>query len=293
MTPPETRAQWYRQQHGRDCPKVEHVGAGYLHDAADDRPYDVDGVSYCGRCHGWMGTEPVATPPRLLGRSQPEERWRAEQLWEELGGDLCICQRPDCPHWCESCQQKIDKITAALRGAPPANPVPEPLCPLCKGKGHNRWNTVCLCQYRAAEAADAGRPPTEPAMTPEKQFITPRPFHDDSPECPSCASLTAEIQQLKEQLEEVKQEWAECVAERNAAEAHLRTEHVVHADVQAAICGRAEAAERAQARLLDGLQQLGQQWRGLADAVPMTDFEQCADQLAAVVSASLIEKPVE
>lgn len=43
-------------EHGKDCPKVEHHGRGYLHEAADDRPYDVDGVMYCGRCHGWMGT---------------------------------------------------------------------------------------------------------------------------------------------------------------------------------------------------------------------------------------------
>ena len=42
-------------QHGRDCPKVAHVGDGYLHAANDDRPYDVDGIMYCGRCHGWMG----------------------------------------------------------------------------------------------------------------------------------------------------------------------------------------------------------------------------------------------
>lgn len=41
-------------KHGIDCPKVPHLGAGYLHDATDDRPYDVDGVLYCGRCHGWI-----------------------------------------------------------------------------------------------------------------------------------------------------------------------------------------------------------------------------------------------
>jgi len=47
-------------QHGRDCPKVQHLGAGYLHGADDDRPYDVDGVAYCGRCHGWLGAAPTA-----------------------------------------------------------------------------------------------------------------------------------------------------------------------------------------------------------------------------------------
>lgn len=44
-------------QHGRDCPKVQHHGEGYLHDAADDHPYRVDGVMYCGRCHGWLGMD--------------------------------------------------------------------------------------------------------------------------------------------------------------------------------------------------------------------------------------------
>jgi hypothetical protein len=46
--------------HGVDCPKVLHAPgkSGYLHGASDDRPYDVDGVWYCGRCHtsicwGW------------------------------------------------------------------------------------------------------------------------------------------------------------------------------------------------------------------------------------------------
>lgn len=39
-------------QHGVNCPKVEHDRrGGYLHSDDDDRPYDVDGVSYCGRCH--------------------------------------------------------------------------------------------------------------------------------------------------------------------------------------------------------------------------------------------------
>jgi hypothetical protein len=43
-------------QHGVDCPKAPHHGEGYLHAADDDRPYDVDHVLYCGRCHGWIGS---------------------------------------------------------------------------------------------------------------------------------------------------------------------------------------------------------------------------------------------
>lgn len=38
--------------HGVNCPKYAHSNCGgYLHDAFDDSPYDVDGQMYCGRCH--------------------------------------------------------------------------------------------------------------------------------------------------------------------------------------------------------------------------------------------------
>lgn len=37
--------------HGKTCTKVPHTGEGYLHDETDDGLYDVDGVTYCGRCH--------------------------------------------------------------------------------------------------------------------------------------------------------------------------------------------------------------------------------------------------
>lgn len=35
------------------CPKAPHdnPSGGYLHGEDDDRPYDVDGMLYCGRCH--------------------------------------------------------------------------------------------------------------------------------------------------------------------------------------------------------------------------------------------------
>jgi hypothetical protein len=40
--------------HGLDCIKTPHCDpeGGYLHGERDDSAYDVDGVSYCGRCHG-------------------------------------------------------------------------------------------------------------------------------------------------------------------------------------------------------------------------------------------------
>lgn len=42
---------WTPLQHGVNCDKVMHTADGYLHGPDDDKPYDVDGVSYCGRCH--------------------------------------------------------------------------------------------------------------------------------------------------------------------------------------------------------------------------------------------------
>lgn len=40
-------------QHGVTCEKRQHddPAGGYLHGDDDDRPYDVDGWAYCGRCH--------------------------------------------------------------------------------------------------------------------------------------------------------------------------------------------------------------------------------------------------
>lgn len=37
--------------HGVNCEKKPHDGSGYLHAEDDDGPYDVDGCTYCGRCH--------------------------------------------------------------------------------------------------------------------------------------------------------------------------------------------------------------------------------------------------
>ena len=39
--------------HGTDCKKAWHNSnrGGYLHGDADDTPFTVDGMSYCGRCH--------------------------------------------------------------------------------------------------------------------------------------------------------------------------------------------------------------------------------------------------
>lgn len=45
----------------------------------------------------------------------PPQEPLPEALWEELGGDLCICQHDDVGHWCENCQRRIDIISAAFR----------------------------------------------------------------------------------------------------------------------------------------------------------------------------------
>ena len=39
--------------HGVNCEKAKHDArrGGYLHNSDDDGPYNVDGLSYCGRCH--------------------------------------------------------------------------------------------------------------------------------------------------------------------------------------------------------------------------------------------------
>jgi hypothetical protein len=43
--------------HGANCEKVPHTRKdGYLHDDKDDKPYDIDGVMYCGRCHQVLTT---------------------------------------------------------------------------------------------------------------------------------------------------------------------------------------------------------------------------------------------
>lgn len=41
------------RRHGMNCAKAPHSDhpGGYLHSEDDDTPYDVDGISYCGRCH--------------------------------------------------------------------------------------------------------------------------------------------------------------------------------------------------------------------------------------------------
>lgn len=39
---------------------------------------------------------------------------RAESLYEDVGGNLCICQGADIPRWCEKCQQRIGFIRSVF-----------------------------------------------------------------------------------------------------------------------------------------------------------------------------------
>jgi hypothetical protein len=72
--------------HGADCPKVEHIGEGYLHGADDDKLYEVDGVVHCGRCHGWMGTRGIYVP-KVTSENQTES---------PVTDDPVMIECPDC-----------------------------------------------------------------------------------------------------------------------------------------------------------------------------------------------------
>lgn len=93
-------------------------------DRDDPKSFDVDGyytgaesIAMCAdeleQILSAGGSAPLPPNEKQL-QDQSGNRARAESLWEQLGGDLCICQRPDVPHWCEKCQHRIDLITAEL-----------------------------------------------------------------------------------------------------------------------------------------------------------------------------------
>ena len=42
---------YFTPVHGVNCPKKLHDLDGQLHAEDDDTPFDVDGITYCGRCH--------------------------------------------------------------------------------------------------------------------------------------------------------------------------------------------------------------------------------------------------
>lgn len=67
--------------HGYTCEKVEHLeGVGYLHEADDNRPYWIDNVAYCGRCHHWLSAEDYDPEPHPVATAVPAP-------------DVCTCLR--------------------------------------------------------------------------------------------------------------------------------------------------------------------------------------------------------
>ncbi len=81
------------------CAKAYHdQRGGYLHAADDDRPYDVDGVSYCGRCHGPAhASHPAAAPLSMEGTTAGP--WKVEHrgpLWRVVNGTRVWGANKDC-----------------------------------------------------------------------------------------------------------------------------------------------------------------------------------------------------
>lgn len=97
-------------RHGINCRKVPHCfrGDGYLHMESDDGPYDVDGVTYCGRCHAWIGTE-----ARVTGgdpQNPPEV-------------PSCCGGKDDCDvrEYCLAAHYRVTKPAKALHWSPAPN----------------------------------------------------------------------------------------------------------------------------------------------------------------------------
>jgi len=78
------------------CQKVTHLGEGYLHGADDDGPFEVDGVFYCGRCHGPMHH---ASPSSLSGsaseRAPDDNRRRGHSRLVVKDHKIVVERAPD------------------------------------------------------------------------------------------------------------------------------------------------------------------------------------------------------
>lgn len=136
-----------------------------------------------------LAPTPSAEPPYNL-------RVRAEALWEELGGDVCSCQQPDVPHWCEKCQQNIDLIATAFRragaSAPAAKPDYRPVPGHCFNIDGETWHNegeVCTrCGFGVT--APAAKPDEPPPVKngPLTQLVEGQPFKlDDAGSSPRTA----------------------------------------------------------------------------------------------------------
>ncbi len=73
------------KEHGEGrCVKLKHDPgvSGYLHGDDDDGPYDVDGLAYCGRCHGYID------PSQEAGLLSPSEEDGGMALFRFKGSTL-------------------------------------------------------------------------------------------------------------------------------------------------------------------------------------------------------------
>lgn len=85
--------------HGVNCKKVAHdFRGGYLHDAYDDTPYNVDGISYCGRCHTAIPAPAPASKSHHFPAVSGDENTQNSRACDACGiryGDAGIDER--CP----------------------------------------------------------------------------------------------------------------------------------------------------------------------------------------------------
>lgn len=93
----KTMARW-------TCKKAPHVGTGHLHAEDDDGPFDVDGVTYCGRCHSFL---PDGETHQVTDGNQNKAPCScyADDEMVRWDGDLM------CPH------APLDKVQAEMRTA--------------------------------------------------------------------------------------------------------------------------------------------------------------------------------
>ena len=80
------------------CPKMPHTRGGEMHGPDDDRPYEVDGLLYCGRCHYSVNAttrlcENPATVSRPVVASEGGTRDWTEDFAHENGQYQCKCLR--------------------------------------------------------------------------------------------------------------------------------------------------------------------------------------------------------
>jgi hypothetical protein len=165
--------------------------------------YDTDGHWWCDVAKARGAVKKLLAGPADAGSHETLQQ-RAEDLWEEVGGGLCICTISTVGHWCEKCQQRIALIKDALRAAsasapaaprevggaaPTSTPLKHgPDCPLSQMIGSiNSEGEIEVSSW--PESACSCVPTSTPldALRERLQFVAP-PGPPDPP--PSHASVT-------------------------------------------------------------------------------------------------------